>query len=87
MSADTFPAFVEDGRLSQVVRVSELLPGDVLLGWNGEPFTFGRVHFVQRVPRQSYGPEIRYVWEIRTDSGDSEAREDSWRRIAQRGVS
>jgi hypothetical protein len=84
MTTETLPTYVEDGRPSQIVRVSELLPGDVLLGWNGEPWTFGRVESVTRAPRQTFGPEPRYVWEIRTDSGDSEAREDGWRRIARR---
>lgn len=81
------PAYVEDGRACQIVTVADLLPGDVILGWQGEPWTFGTVERVEREPRQSFGGAVRYSWNVHftDDTPTSYWQEgDSPRRIAAR---
>ena len=81
------PTFIDDGRASEIVTVADLLPGDVLLGWQGEPWTFGMVSRVEREARPSYGGDVRWVYTIHyadaTPSSYWQAG-DSLRRIAKR---
>lgn len=56
------PTYVEDGRPCEITTVAELLPGDEILGWQGEPFTFGTVDYVERVPRPTYSGEVRHSY-------------------------
>ena len=87
-TTENLPEYVEDGRPCQLVKVSELLPGDEILGWYGEPWTFGTVERVEREPRQSYGAgPIQYTFTV-FYADDTPANYwndgDGWRRIAAR---
>lgn len=65
------------------MHVSELKPGDVLLGWNGEPYDLGMVSSVTKTTVQSYGSAITYVYVISTHNGQEyRAKGSDWRRIA-----
>lgn len=81
------PEYVEDGRPCQIVTVADLLPGDVILGWQGEPWDFGTVASVERTPRPSFSGEVSWQYTIHM-ADDVPAqhwqRGDSWRRIAER---
>jgi hypothetical protein len=71
------PAFpnaewVDDGRPSRIVPVRDLQPGDVLLGWYGEPFDLGTVHSVETYFAPSPGPAApsrRWVVNLVDESG------------------
>lgn len=86
MSTDALPTYVEDGRACQIVTVAELLPGDEILGWNGEPWTFGTVESVERVPRPTLRGDVIYSYLVHMVGrrGYSYVRGEDYRRIAER---
>lgn len=86
MSATALPTYVDDGRACQIVRVSELLPGDVILGWGGEPFTLGAVESVERVARPTFSGEVihSYLIHMTHQRGHAYVKGDDWRRIEKR---
>lgn len=70
----TTPAWVDDGRPSRVTTVSELQPGDVILPWQGEPWSW-TVERIEREPVQSFGTgPIRYRFTIHYSDGTPSLR-------------
>lgn len=82
--------YTEDGRPCQLVRLRDLQHGDEILGWHGEPWTFGKFDHLEKYPVQSYGPagvQYRYVMHMQEEPRTSSplVTDESWRRIARRG--
>ena len=79
----------DDGRPSAFVEVQELREGDEILGWNGEPFTWGLVDHVETYMHPSFGPAgPTKRWVIHMQDGvigNPLVSGDTLRRITPRG--
>jgi hypothetical protein len=86
----THANYVEDGRPCEFVELQELQHGDVILGWNGEPFDFGAVDHVETFMAPSYGPAgPTKRWVVHMDDGrqgNPLVGGENLRRIAPRKV-
>lgn len=95
VTPDARLSYVEDGRSSEFVKVSELVHGDEILGWNGEPWSFGHVHSVENgLEPAMYGEPRKYrVINMQLDDhpevidrprSSIRLYDDGWRRIVRR---
>ena len=79
----------DDGRECAFVEVQELRHGDEILGWNGEPWTWGKVDYVETYLHPSYGLQgLSKRWVTHMQDGPSSSplvNGESLRRIVPRG--